>query len=84
MEQKLISQLDKLNEIQLEIVKIDEGAVLVSAGIGTGKTEVLMTKLAYLIHNGTDPSKIIAVTFTNEAAKSMKRRSESISGQKID
>ncbi len=66
--------LKDLNKQQFEAVTHDVGSVFVIAGAGTGKTRTLTMRIAYLIAQGYDPSRILAVTFTNKAAKEMKSR----------
>ena len=64
-----------LSEKQRQIVEFKDGALLVEAGPGSGKTRVLTTRIGYLIDNlGIDPSSVLAITFTNKAAKEMKDR----------
>ncbi|MGC8575189.1 MAG: ATP-dependent helicase [Caldisericum sp.] len=76
--------LNELNPAQLEAVTYIEGPLLVYAGAGSGKTKVITYKIAYLIDSiYIRPSQILAVTFTNKAAKEMKERTEHIIGEEI-
>jgi len=72
--------LDNLNSNQKEAVIHDNGPCLVIAGAGSGKTRVLTYRIAHLIKKGIDPYSILALTFTNKAAKEMKDRIEKIVG----
>ncbi|WP_320035973.1 UvrD-helicase domain-containing protein [Halarcobacter sp.] len=70
--------LNSLNESQQSAAKHIDGALLILAGAGSGKTKTITTRLAYLISIGIDPSSILTLTFTNKAATEMRERAYSM------
>lgn len=77
-----IDVLQGLNPKQIEAVTHVEGPLLILAGAGSGKTTVLTRRVAYLISKGVPPGSILAITFTNKAAKELKSRIEAFLGEK--
>jgi DNA helicase-2/ATP-dependent DNA helicase PcrA len=72
--------ISELNDRQKEAVMHIDGPLMIVAGAGSGKTKVLTTRIAHLLAQGVDAFNILALTFTNKAAKEMKERVEKILG----
>ena len=82
MGQRIMNLLDDLNDVQREIVQDTEGAVLVLAGAGSGKTRVLTRRVAYIVSERHVPGyNILAITFTNKATAEMKNRLDALLGE---
>src|SRR5687767_12698143 len=76
--------MDGLNEEQRAAVRHGDGPLMVLAGAGTGKTRVLVHRIARLVETGTRPWEILAVTFTNKAAGEMRDRLRELLGEAAD
>lgn len=82
MENKCSTILEGLNSEQKKAVSCVDGPVLIVAGAGSGKTRVLTSRIAYILENGGDPSRILSLTFTKKAASEMKERIALMVGEK--
>lgn len=80
-----MSYINELNDKQYEAVRETEGYLRVIAGVGSGKTKLLVSRYVYLVKEyGIDPANILCVTFTNKAAGEMKRRIRALIGDEHD
>lgn len=80
----MIDYFTSLNDKQREGVQTIQGPVLILAGAGSGKTKALTSRIAYMLEQGISPQEILAITFTNKAAKEMKERVKKLVGASAD